>query len=102
MLKKQTKPYYIILYINEKLGEKKNLHIDIFLQPVEYPPRPMTSLLKEKLDLKLDLTTRRIQSAGPVDRSRSSHSPHSPRNTPSSSPDKHKVNFFFNYFVDNI
>ncbi|XP_053394060.1 uncharacterized protein LOC123525858 isoform X3 [Mercenaria mercenaria] len=59
-------------------------------QPVEFTPRPMTSLLKEKLDLKLDLTTRRIQSAGPVERSRSSHSPHSPRNTPNSSPEKSK------------
>ncbi|KAL4237028.1 hypothetical protein ACF0H5_005412 [Mactra antiquata] len=48
----------------------------------EYPPRPMTSLLKEKLDLKLDFTGRQIHSAGSGEGR--THSPNSPRNTPES------------------
>ena len=39
-------------------------------------------MLKEKLDLKLDFTPRRAQSASAIERaSRSSHSPKSPSNT---------------------
>ncbi|WAR24773.1 hypothetical protein MAR_038442, partial [Mya arenaria] len=59
----------------EENGHRRNN-----LSQVEYTPRPMTSVLKEKLDLKLDFSARRVQSAGPSEHLSLTTS--SPRNTP--------------------